>query len=131
MNTQAENGEDRRRHPRIDDQNAVAVTILSAPETPELEDRKFFCLSRNISAEGLMLRVNAPVSPGAVLQLQVGFRKPIRSFGLSARVVWAGSGDKESGYPIGLQLVLGENRDYDAWRRIVEQKVRFHDKAGA
>ncbi|MDP6526272.1 MAG: PilZ domain-containing protein [Kiritimatiellia bacterium] len=116
--------DERRQHPRMSDQNSVAVTILAAPASPELEGETFFCMTHNISVGGLMIHLSTRVPQGARMEMRIAFAEPIRAFLLVGRCAWTGEKER-NGFPIGVEFVDGNEGDLDSWHSIVEQKLLY------
>lgn len=116
--------DERRQHTRMTDRNSVAVTILTAPASPELEGETFFCMTHNISIGGLMIHLSTRVPQGARMEMRIAFVEPIRSFFLVGRCAWTGEKERD-GFPIGVEFQEGKEGDLDAWHSIVEQKLLY------
>jgi len=106
------------------DRNSVAVTILSAPASPELEGETFFCMTHNISIGGLMIHLSTRVPQGSKMEMRIAFVEPIRSFLLVGRCAWTGEKERD-GFPIGVEFVDDEEGALNTWKSIVEQKLLY------
>lgn len=118
--------QNRRRHPRLPEEDRVAVTVLTAREAPELEKKTFFCSTRDISAGGLRLLVSvrALVPVGAVLILRVAFNSPLRAFRQIGRVVWWRRAPTGAGrMMLGVEFDESACASMAAWRGIIERKL--------
>lgn len=121
--------DDRRKYPRIDDRNSVAVTVLESSFAKEIVGQTFFCLTDNISEGGLMLHVATQVPTGTILKLRIAFAHPIRSFDLAGMVAWAEEPDEEGKTcALGVKFEEGQDGDLDSWKEIVRRKVGFRLK---
>jgi hypothetical protein len=80
--------EEQREHPRIDERKRVSITVLAAPDAPNLEGNTFFCWTRDISAGGLKFCVHSRVPVGARLKLQISLAGTAATFQHIGRVMW-------------------------------------------
>lgn len=85
----SEKPEDRREHPRFEERNRVTVTVLSAPDVPQIESHSYFCWTRDLSAGGMRFCVHSRVPVGAILKLEVMFDTPHEIFHHIGKVMWA------------------------------------------
>lgn len=81
--------EDRREHPRFEERNRVTVTVLSAPDVPQIESHSFYCWTRDLSAGGMRFLVHSRVPVGSILKLEVMFDTPHEVFRHIGKVMWA------------------------------------------
>jgi len=116
--------QDRRKDDRFREKAQVAVTVLSAPEAPDLVDRTFFCPTADLSLHGMRLSVHVSVPVGAVIQLRVAFVNPLRAFTHDGRVVW-GRKDETGRHPfaLGVEFPQLPPAEADAWRDMIERKL--------
>lgn len=115
---------ERRAHPRLLEQARVAVTILSAPDVPDLENRTFFCPTADISIGGLRLSVHTHVPMGAVLVLRIAFNNPLRAFKHVASVVWTQDvEDPRHPFSLGVEFHEGDAAIMEEWREVLEEKL--------
>ncbi len=68
-----DNPDNRRQYMRFEDRRRVTVTVLSAPDSPQIESRNYFCLTRDLSAGGLRFCVHSRVPVGTILKLEIMF----------------------------------------------------------
>ena len=119
-------GQEKRIHPRLCEQDSVAVTVLSAPKAIELEHRTFYCSSNDLSVSGLNFSVHSGVPVGSLLKLQVELTQPLDTFYHLARVVWARNVDQDVvlSYRIGVEITETlQNRASD-WAVIIRRKLK-------
>jgi len=115
---------DRRSEPRLLEKNSVAVTIISSPETPQLEKETFFCSTADVSVGGVRLQ-SAIVPPvGARLRLLVALASPARSFVHAGRVAWRGRRGADGRVPLGIQFSETADKVLREWRGVVERKLQ-------
>jgi hypothetical protein len=81
-------GSENRHFKRLEERNRVTVTVLSAPDAPDIERKSFYCWTHDLSAGGLKFCVHSHVPMGAVLKLEVAFRKPNDTFLHIGQVMW-------------------------------------------
>jgi hypothetical protein len=113
----------RRRHPRLSEEDRVAVTVLSAPDAPQLVNKTIFCSTADISAGGLRLNVRAPVPAKAVLILRVAFSSPLRAFRHVGHVVWRRSAEQGNAVTMGVELDEAACPSIVAWRDVIARKL--------
>lgn len=121
---ESDQDQDRRIDGRFSEEAQVAVTVLSAPEAPELVDRTFFCPTDDLSLHGMRLCVHVSVPVGALVQLRVAFIKPLRAFKHDGRVVWVRK--DESGphpYALGVEFPQLPPGEADGWQDMIERKL--------
>ena len=114
---------DRRAHPRLRERDSVVVTVLSAPEVPELEDKTFFCTTEDLSPSGLRLRLHVRVPIGAVLGLRVAFTLPLGTFRHIGRAAWVRELRPDKLYAVGVEFSYTLGARGSAWRDIVGRKL--------
>ena len=81
-------GTEKREHNRLEERNRVTVTVISAPEAPEIERKSFFCWTHDLSVGGLKFCVHTHVPMGALLKLEVVFADPPEEFRHIGQVMW-------------------------------------------
>jgi hypothetical protein len=104
----------------------VAVTVLSAPEVPDLEGMTFFCRTEDLSINGLRLHVHTHVPLGAMLDMRVAFKDPLRSFKLSGLVAWGRLIDRTSAVELGIEFGDVPLVTLEPWKEIVAKKLAEH-----
>ncbi len=81
--------DDRRRWQRVAARSRVSVMVVSAPELPNLEGKRYYCWTDDISAGGLRFRVHSKVPLAAILKLDIQLDDvPQGSFMHMGRVAW-------------------------------------------
>ena len=123
--------DDRRAYPRLREKDSVVVTVLSAPEVPELENKTFFCTSEDLSSGGLKLRLSTHVPVGAVLGLRVAFTLPLGTFRHIGRVAWSEEGTDSKACLVGVEFTYTLSGRAAAWKDIVEKKLTLQEKPPA
>jgi hypothetical protein len=116
---------DNRVHPRLYEQDAVAVTVLSAPGAVELENRTFYCSTNDVSVSGLNFSVHSLVPVTSRLKLQVELTEPLATFRHVGRVVWARHIDHDVvlSYRIGVEISETlDNRSSD-WAATIRHRI--------
>lgn len=117
---------DKRRHPRIEEQSRVSVTVIYAPAAAALEGQTFHCLTRDLSVEGLRFCVHSPVPVGTRLWLAVDFDEISEHFQHLGEVKWVQ--ERHEGVlvakMIGVRLLETEGGPEAAarWKRLLLQK---------
>jgi hypothetical protein len=117
---------EQRAYPRLDETDAVTVTVLSAPAARDMEQRTFACPSRDLSVAGLSIAVHSRMPVGAVLRLRVEMTEPIETFEHVGRVVWcaAEEADVVMSYRVGITILQTlDHRGYN-WSSAVFRKLK-------
>ena len=115
---------ERRAHPRVNEEAEVAVKILSAPENHTLENRLFAGLTTDISAGGLRLSSDAPLSVGGLVEMNVTCTHPSRILRHIGRVVWVKkTGNRSQAYEIGVKFTETPEATLAAWTEILRDKL--------
>ena len=122
--TKVEDPSDRRRWPRLEGRNRVSVTVISSPEFPALEGRRYYCWTEDISAGGLRFRVHSKVPPGAILKLDVSLEAdPHTAFVHMGRVAWQQEFDDNGLISrwLGVEITetLGGEERFMRWRQLI------------
>jgi len=126
------NMENRRIYQRLNEQNSVAVRVLTAPEAATLEGKTYFCTTEDLSAGGLRFNVSAPVPVGTVLELRVAFSQPISAYRHIGKVVWLKeTPDQSSPYSVGVEFTDTAPNDVAAWEKLVDQKINMKERQEA
>lgn len=81
-------GSENRQFKRLEERNRVTVTVLSAPEAPDIERKSFYCWTHDLSIGGLKFCVHSHVPMGATLKLEITFKEPRETFMHIGRVMW-------------------------------------------
>jgi hypothetical protein len=81
-------GSENRQSKRLEERNRVTVTVLSAPDAPDIERKSFYCWTHDLSAGGLKFCVHSHVPMGATLKLEVAFKEPSETFVHIGQVMW-------------------------------------------
>ena len=119
--------EDRRQYPRVPERSRVTVTVLSAPDAPEIESRSFFCWTSDLSVGGLKFCVHSPVPVGSLLKLEVRLENPFEMFLHFGKVMWEQEIKDEDLVSVWLGVRISETLGGEArmavWRRCLESKL--------
>lgn len=126
-------GEDKRAHNRLEERNRVTVTVLSAPEAPEIERKSFYCWTHDLSVGGLKFCVHSHVPMGAILKLEVVFTEPNEIFRHIGQVMWEQEFEEEgilsSWLGVKFTETLGGDPRLTSWAGILESKLGITSQA--
>jgi len=87
--TAVSQGHERRRWPRISRRNRISLTILSAPEAPVLEGRRYYCWTEDLSIGGVRFQVHSRVPLASLLKMDIKLEDSADgSFVHVGRVAW-------------------------------------------
>jgi c-di-GMP-binding flagellar brake protein YcgR len=121
-------GRERRIHPRIRERNSVAVRVVSAPDTPSLVQKVFFCTTEDLSAGGMRFNVHTAVPVNSHLELRVAVKNPTGAYKHVGRVVWVKEMDGTQPYAVGVQFTDTPATTLAAWKEFVALKLAQHGK---
>lgn len=115
---------ERRKQTRLQDRNEVQVTILSAPQAPDLENTSLACATEDVSSSGLRLCLDHELPRGATLELKVSCSEPTGTFWHIGRAAWVKplDGDKGS-YTVGVKFTTTPRATLMAWQKILADKM--------
>jgi hypothetical protein len=127
IETQDAVGTEKRVHDRLEERNRVTVTVLSAPEAPEIERKSFYCWTHDLSVGGLKFCVHSHVPMGAILKLEVTFTEPRETFRHLGQVMWEQEFEEEgilsSWLGVKFTETLGGDPRLASWASILESKL--------
>lgn len=115
--------QENRLHPRLEEENRVAVTVVHAQNAPELENQTFFCPTEDISASGLKLSVPTQIPSGSSVELRVALLKPLRSFLLLGDVRWSRKTPGRFPFAVGIRFKNFEGPSRALWQDAVNRKL--------
>ncbi len=118
---------DKREHNRLEERNRVTVTVLTAPEAPEIERKSFHCWTHDLSVGGLKFCVHSHVPMGAVLKLEVEFIEPHVMFRHIGQVMWEQEFEEDgilsSWLGVKFTETLGGAPRLEAWVDVLSSKL--------
>ena len=80
---------ERRRWPRVLGRNRVSLVVVSAPDNPMLEGRRYCCLTEDVSVGGVRFRLHSHVPLSSVLNMDIQMENSADgSFVHMGRVAW-------------------------------------------
>jgi hypothetical protein len=92
---------------------AILELESGLPEETGAEERDFVCGIRDISASGLCLTADEPLSLGALLPARVFLGNHAQPFGLMVEVVWCRP--NESSFLVGARIIDSDETAYVEW----------------
>ena len=117
----------KRQFERLKERNRVTVTVLSAPEAPEIERKSFYCWTNDLSVAGLKFCVHTHVPMGAILKLEVAFGEPTEVFRHIGQVMWEQEFDEDgilsSWLGVKFTETLGGEPWIECWAEILKSKL--------
>ncbi len=120
-------GTENRQFQRLEERNRVTVTVLSAPEAPDIERKSFYCWTHDLSVGGLKFCVHSHVPMGAVLKLEVAFKEPQATFLHIGQVMWEQEYEEDGILSSWLGVKFAETTGGDArseiWASTLEAKL--------
>jgi hypothetical protein len=109
--------QERRQAPRIFEETGIMVKIQSAPDAREIEGKSLPFNPRDISLEGLQLKVDCPVPVGSLLELKVMFNDHPDKFWHTGNVIW----NNEATHMVGVKFNLADNPQYISWKEAISR----------
>ena len=116
---------ERRRDERLQNRNRTEITVLSAPEAHDLEQRSFSCFTEDVSEGGLRLHVPHAVPVGSKLELLVKSASPRKRAWHVGRVVWARKEEKLDSHCVGVRFLSSPEQALKAWQEILREKFAY------
>lgn len=107
----------------MEEQESVAVTIVSVPGSPDMENNTFFCTTEDLSAGGVKMYADRHVPRGSVVELRVAFSQPLRAFKHRGRVAWVKEVEGEGRYTMGVEFVDSDAGPMTQWRDVMRQRL--------
>lgn len=122
--------DERRNEDRLQEANSVAIKVIRAPEAPELEGETFFSTTEDVSVRGIRFVVHTWVPKDAILEMRVGFSKPLGAFRHLGRVAWVKTEEQGEdadvgveAYALGIEFLNESAEKLLVWRDIIERKL--------
>ncbi|MFT5473179.1 MAG: hypothetical protein ACI856_001506 [Kiritimatiellia bacterium] len=115
--------ENKRQFQRLNEENRVAVTVVSAQNAPEIENQTYFCPTEDLSMGGLKLNVPVQIPSGSRIELRVAIMKPLRSFMHTGEVRWSKQIDGRFPYAIGIKFMKLEGSNRALWQDAITRKI--------
>ena len=126
-------GTEKREHNRLEERNRVTVTVISAPEAPEIERKSFFCWTHDLSVGGLKFCVHTHVPMGALLKLEVVFADPCEEFRHIGQVMWEQEFEEDgvlsSWLGVKFTETLGGEPRLATWAEILQSKLNTPEQS--
>jgi hypothetical protein len=113
---------ERRKHERLKDRSRAEVTVLSAPNAHNIENRSFACFTGDVSEDGLRLSVPSPVPVGSKIELVVKSGRPRRHVWRAGHVVWMERDGAADSYSVGVRFISSPEQALEAWQEMLREK---------
>jgi len=118
---------ERRIDPRADEVEEVILTTQSTPQYPKLENYSVSCLMTDLSVSGVRLDTYRTPPKGAIVEVMIRLRRPLRVFRLLGQVLWVRNKAEEEGlFSVGILFLADENERTKEWEDVVEKLVTHH-----
>ena len=109
---------DQRQDKRHLKEEVIFIEVLSASSKEMKDQLTLECSTRDISREGLRIRVEYPLIIDSILELLISLGKAGRKFQLTAQVKWFEK-ITESEYIAGFELIEADHSDFVVWRNMI------------
>jgi len=111
---------DQRRDKRHLKEELIFIEVLSASNKEMNDHVTLECSTRDISREGLKIRVEYPLIIDSILELLMSIGKAGRKFQLTAQVKWSEK-ISETEYIVGFELIEADHSDFVVWRNMIAE----------
>lgn len=108
---------------RIGKELAIFVETWSSPTGDEGQANIVISKTVDVSANGLQIVMDKPLSPGSILQVCVEFVGEPPRYHLSGEVKWVASVGRDRNYLVGFQLLDSEYTDIEAWKQCIADMI--------
>jgi len=112
--------DDKRREQRHPKKEVIFIEVLSASSKETNDHVTLECTTKDISREGLKIRVNYPLIMNSILELLISLGKDGRKYQLTAQVKWVEK-NTEAEYIVGFELIEADHSDFVIWRNMVAE----------
>ncbi|MDT8452633.1 MAG: PilZ domain-containing protein [Gammaproteobacteria bacterium] len=112
----------RRTDKRLDQKEALSLTIVFTSQNPALLGRTIKGSTINISASGLRIMLKTPLPADSTIDMSIKLKDDPYTYFLSGKVRWCNESDEEGIYEIGIviQDLINTETDYKRWRKILK-----------
>ncbi len=120
-------GAEKRKSPRLEERDKVTVTVLSSPDAPEIEHKKFHCWTQDLSDGGLKFKAHSHVPIGASVRVEVLFLSNGAVFRHIGKVMWEQEFDEEglmaSELGIKFTKTIGGDDQLESWKTAIKSRL--------
>jgi hypothetical protein len=122
-------GIEKRRLPRLEECDKVTVTVLSSPNAPQIEHKKFHCWTQDLSEGGLKFKAHSYVPIGTTVNVEVLFLSDSVVFRHLGRVVWEREVNEEgllvSELGVKFTKIIGGEDQLESWKEAIKSKLEL------
>jgi hypothetical protein len=118
--------EEMRQHKRLMLQLNVQANVAALPGLPSPKSQRFPCLTRDVSASGMQLRLDRliPVDTEIDLWVDVPDGSATRTLKLIGDVKWSAPDSRASGYVAGVELRDRPKKEVEFWINMIYEALR-------
>jgi len=112
---------EKRKSPRINEQDGIAVRILS--ENQDEESVTILRLTKDISRFGLRFETEHYIPVDTMLKIYVAIRNPRETVTHFAKVVWIKRLEDQKNYSVGVEMTDADEADMRTWEQYITNKL--------
>ena len=114
--------DDKRQEQRLLFEDIIFIEVASAGIDSNAPAAIVICNTLDVSANGLQVSMDRPLSVGGIHQIGVQLREPERRLYLTAQVKWCRTDENVKGHMLGLALFESEETDIQAWKELIAER---------
>jgi hypothetical protein len=115
--------DEKRSELRLEDEVAVMVETCSSPDGKEQPTKIVISRTVDVSANGIQVVMDRPLSLKSMLQLCVEVGHDRRFF-LTGEVMWVMETEESKRYLTGFQLLVSEQTDILGWKTYIYERLK-------
>jgi hypothetical protein len=122
--TAASQSRNKRASDRLNERGTIFIEMLSSADPTTAPSRIVICNSRDISANGLCVRIDDEIAVGALLRLGVELKEIDHTLYLVGQVMHCTpiASNKASGhFEVGFDLIESSGTDIQDWRALIHE----------
>jgi len=117
----------KRQSPRFEERDKITVTVLSSPDSPEIEHKKFHCWTQDLSESGLKFKAHSHVPIGSLVNVEILFLSDGEVFRHVGKVMWEqefdDNGVMTSELGIKFTKMLGDGNQLESWKAAIKNRL--------
>lgn len=113
---------DQRQEHRLLFEDIIFIEVASADIDNNAPAAIVICNTLDVSANGLQVSMDRPLTVGGIHQIGVQLREPERRLYLTGQVKWCRTDEHVEGYMLGIALFESEETDIQAWKELIVER---------
>jgi hypothetical protein len=114
---------DKRKHPRINDDLGISVSVVERPDGPVQRNGKILHLTENISRGGLRFRHDRELPIDSVVRIHVALKVPLKTITHLGRIRWVAPGSQGNNRSIGVEFTDTPPVDMLFWSNYIDYRM--------